>query len=104
MKRISDAEEMVMSVVWNNEESMPLEEIRNKSNDMYKKEWKPQTVSTFLARLCKKGFLSSVRKGRYYFYTPIISRQEYAKMSYNLMVSRFYRGDEEKMIADVREK
>lgn len=28
MKRLSDAEEMVMSVIWNNDELMSLEEIR----------------------------------------------------------------------------
>ena len=51
MKRLSDAEEMVMSVIWNNDELMSLEEIRKKSYEKYGKDWKPQTVSTFLARL-----------------------------------------------------
>ena len=35
MKRLSDAEEMVMSVIWNNDELMSLEEIRKKSYEKY---------------------------------------------------------------------
>ena len=99
MKRLSDAEEMVMSVIWNNDELMSLEEIRKKSYEKYGKDWKPQTVSTFLARLREKGFVSFEKKGRYCFYTPIVCRQEYVKMSYSLMVTRFYCGDAEKMEA-----
>lgn len=100
MKRLSDAEEMVMSVIWNNDE-LCLEEIRKKSYEKYGKDWKPQTVSTFLARLREKGFVSFEKKGRYCFYTPIVCRQEYVKMSYSLMVTRFYCGDAKKMEADV---
>lgn len=101
MKRLSDAEEMVMSVIWDNDELMSLEEIRKKSYEKYGKDWKPQTVSTFLARLREKGFVSFEKKGRYCFYTPIVCRQEYVKMSYSLMVTRFYCGDAKKMEADV---
>lgn len=57
----------------------------------------------FLTRLCKKGFASSVKKGRYHFYTPLISRQEYVKASYNLLISRFYHGDEDEMISEIKE-
>ena len=85
MKKVSDAEEIIMSVIWSNEEPMALDEIHTKANATYEKDWKPQTVSTFLTRLCKKGFASSVKKGRYHFYTPLISRQEYVKASYNLL-------------------
>ena len=61
MKKVSDAEEIIMSVIWSNEEPMALDEIRTKANAACGKDWKPQTVSTFLTRLCKKGFISSVR-------------------------------------------
>lgn len=40
-------------------------------NGKYKKDWKPQTVSTFLSRLVKKGLLITARKGRYSYYTPV---------------------------------
>ena len=103
MKKVSDAEEIIMSVIWSNEEPMALDDIRTKANAAYEKDWKPQTVSTFLTRLCKKGFASSVKKGRYHFYTPLISRQEYVKASYNLLISRFYHGDEDEMISEIKE-
>lgn len=103
MKKVSDAEEIIMSIIWSNEEPMALDEIRTKANTICGKDWKPQTVSTFLARLCKKGFTSSARKGRYYFYTPLVSRQEYVKASYNLLISRFYHGDEDEMLSEIKE-
>ena len=67
MKKVSDAEEIIMSVIWSNEEPMALDEIRTKANAACGKDWKPQTVSTFLTRLCKKGFASSAKKGRYHY-------------------------------------
>lgn len=36
MKRLSDAEEMVMSVIWNNDELMSLEEIRKNLMKIWK--------------------------------------------------------------------
>lgn len=103
MKKVSDAEEIIMSVIWSNEEPMALDEIRTKANAAYEKDWKPQTVSTFLARLCKKGFANSAKKGRYHFYTPLVSRQDYVKASYSLLISRFYHGDEGEMISKIKE-
>lgn len=103
MKKVSDAEEIIMSVIWSHEEPMALDEIRTKANATCGKDWKPQTVSTFLTRLCKKGFISSARKGRYHFYTPLINRQEYVKVSYDLLISRFYHGNEGKMTSEIKD-
>lgn len=103
LKKVSDAEEIIMSVIWSNEEPMALDEIRTKANATCGKDWKPQTVSTFLTRLCKKGFISSARKGRYHFYTPLINRQEYVKVSYDLLISRFYHGNEGKMTSEIKD-
>ena len=77
MKRLSDAEEMVMSVIWNNDELMSLEEIRKKSYEKYGKDWKPQTVSTFLGKLVRKGFVEQYRDGRYFYYRILIDKHTY---------------------------
>ena len=98
---ISACERLVMKVIWDSTEDLALQDIMNRVNQENGKSWKPQTVSTFLARLREKGFVSFEKKGRYCFYTPIVCRQEYVKMSYSLMVTRFYCGDAKKMEADV---
>ena len=62
-------------------------------NARYGKEWKPQTVSTILCRLVKKGFLSMYRKGRYCYYMPQISQEEYCESQIQRMATLFFGGD-----------
>ena len=76
---ISTCEKFVMKVVWDSTEDLALQDIMGKVNEENAKEWKPQTVSTFLARLVRKGFLSMYRKGRYCYYQPLVSKDEYWK-------------------------
>ena len=47
------------------------------ANSRYKKNWKPQTVSTFLGKLVRKGFLEQYRDGRYFYYHILVSRHDY---------------------------
>ena len=54
---ISACERLVMKAIWDTPEEMALQEIMDKVNEENGKSWKPQTVSTFLARLVRKGFL-----------------------------------------------
>lgn len=74
---ISACERMVMKVIWDTPEELALQEIMNKVNEENKKEWKPQTVSTFLARLVRKQYLNVYRKGRYSYYQPLVSKKDY---------------------------
>lgn len=90
---ISTCERMVMKVVWDTPEPLALQEIMNKVNEENGKEWKPQTVSTFLARLVRKSFLSSYRKGRYSYYLPVISKNEFWKATMEENAKYFNQGD-----------
>lgn len=77
MERLSSCEEQVMSVVWKCSESPDLRKVMDEVNCKFDHDWRPQTVSTFLLRLRKKGFLSSERRGRYTYYTPIKKMEDY---------------------------
>ena len=59
------------------EEELSLMEIMQRVNDKYHKDWKPQTVSTFLARLVRKGYLRHYRQGRVFFYQILVPLEEY---------------------------
>ncbi len=74
---ISACEKLVMKVIWDSPEEMALQEIMTRVNAENNKAWKPQTVSTFLTRLVRKGFLTLYRKGRYCFYQPLVSKHEF---------------------------
>ncbi len=77
MEKLTACEELVMKTVWDAGEELSLMEIMQRVNDKYHKEWKPQTVSTFLARLVRKGYLRHCRQGRVFFYQILIPLEEY---------------------------
>lgn len=76
---LSDCELFIMKIIWRSEESLSLQEIVERVNRIYKKNWKPQTVSVFLGRIVKKNLLTSKRQGRQFFYYPTISEEDYCK-------------------------
>jgi predicted transcriptional regulator len=76
-EKLTDCEQLVMKVVWDAEDELSLMEVMDRVNDKYHKNWKPQTVSTFLARLVKKGYLRHYRQGRVFFYQILVPLEEY---------------------------
>lgn len=90
---ISACERLVMKVIWDSKEELALQEVMDRVNEENGKEWKPQTVSTFLSRLVKKNFLSSYRKGRYSYYQPVVSREEFWKATMQENARFFTQGD-----------
>ena len=57
---LSACEEMIMTIIWNNEAELDLAAVMAQTNERYHTAWKPQTVSTFLVR--KKAFWLLIRK------------------------------------------
>lgn len=94
-KHLTDCEQLVMKTVWDAAEELSLMEIMQRVNDCYLKEWKPQTVSTFLARLVKKGYLENYRKGRFFFYRVLIPMEEYRNQLTMDYVKFWYPGNED---------
>lgn len=77
LEKLTNCEELVMKTVWDAEEELSLMEVMSRVNEKYKKNWKPQTVSTFLARLVKKGYLRHYRQGRVFFYQILVPLDTY---------------------------
>ena len=76
-EHLTDCEEMVMKTVWDAERELGLMDITQGVNEVCQKNWKPQTVSTFLARLVRKGYLKHYRQGRVFLYQILIPREKY---------------------------
>ena len=70
---LTACETMVMQVIWHTSYEMTAKEVLAKVNQKYGKEWKIQTVSTFIRRLVQKNYLEMRRKGRQYTYRPLIT-------------------------------
>lgn len=87
LEKLTDCEELVMKTVWDAEDELSLMEVMTRVNEKYKKNWKPQTVSTFLARLVKKGYLRHYRQGRVFFYQILVPLEKYKGQLTNAYVN-----------------
>ena len=76
-KEITECEKVVMKCVWDSSQDLSMQEITEMVNTQHGKNWKTQTVSTFLARLVKKDYLKMYRKGRCFYYQPLVEKEEY---------------------------
>ena len=76
-KQLTAAETIVMKCIWDADHEMSLAEIVKNANENYGKDWKPQTVSTYLAKLCQKDYIQMKRTGRMITYEILISEEDY---------------------------
>lgn len=78
-EELTDCELVVMKVIWDSSGALGTQDIASMVNEGYGKDWKVQTVSTFLSRMVKKGYLRMRRDGRLFYYDPLVTREEYGK-------------------------
>lgn len=95
---LTECEEMVMKTVWDAGEELGLTDITQRVNETYHKEWKSQTVSTFLARLVRKGYLQHYRKGRIFLYQILVEQEDYVGEMAERFVEFWHRGDREEFL------
>lgn len=91
MKNISigDAELEIMKVIWKAKEPITSLDIGKEVED---KGWKKTTIATFLTRLVEKGALSADKQGKLYYYTPLITENEYRKSQTKNLIKTLYNG------------
>lgn len=75
--KMTNAEMLVMGIIWDNpERNMVLSEIVAAVNERWDKNWKPQTVSTYLTHLVRKEYLAMHRNGKVYTYEILKEKDE----------------------------
>lgn len=104
MTHITDCEQLVMKCVWDSEEDLSMMQMVDLVQEKYGKVWKPQTISTFLARLVKKGYLEMTRHGRVFFYHQIIEHQDYVQTLSKEYVDFWFKGDASSFIDAVKKE
>ena len=77
IKALTESEKVTMKCVWDLGDGTRLAHILALANEKYGKDWKSQTVSTFLGKLVLKGYLDQYRDGRYFCYRILISKSDY---------------------------
>lgn len=91
---ISESEWRVMKIVWNNS-PQTLPEILDKLKGM---DWSKTTIQTYLARLVKKGALSTKRQGKGYLYYPAVLESDCQLAENRNFLNRVYDGSLSKMV------
>lgn len=77
--KLSECEEMILSILLNSDEDLTLTEIMDRAKARFQKEWKMQTVATFMKRMEEKGYISSYKIGRYSHYKSVITLCDFRK-------------------------
>ena len=90
LPRISDAEIDVMEIVWNDNPIGTNEITDRLTGDG---ERSPKTIQTLIRRLVDKGALSAEKRGRQFYYTPAIDRDDFIDNQKKRFTDRFFGGD-----------
>ena len=99
-QKLSETEMEVMQIIWASGHPMTSSELldifaRNKG-----KEWKGQTMATFLARLVEKGVLISTKQqGRTNIYESYMSPEEYRSREAKSLLETLYEGSVKNFLA-----
>ena len=96
---LSDSELEVMEVLWQKGEPMSFGELLDYFNVHTEKNWKKQTLNTFLFRMQQKNLLQIIADGRYKQYTPAMTREEYLMEESKAFLNKNYQGSIVKMFA-----
>lgn len=104
MQELTACEQLVMKTLWDAgvEEELGLMEISQRVNAAYHKDWKPQTVSTFLARLVKKDYLRCHRQGRVFIYQILVSEEDYVRETAEQFIAFWHQGSVEAFLASLK--
>lgn len=88
--KITDAEAEIMKVIW--EHSGPATYSHIRSALAGRNGWESPTVNTLVSRLVKKGILAQEKKDVYY-YTALVSEEEYTQAKTKSFVQKVYGGN-----------
>lgn len=92
--RMSDAEQEVMEKLWDQEGAVKQSQLLALF-EADGKEWKRQTLNTFLSRLEEKGLVKRERR----VVEPVYSRETYYNMQMKTAIDRMYEGKLSKFVA-----
>ncbi len=94
--KITASELEVMKLLWHAEDALPVTEIREKLQKS--KGWEPATIKTLISRLVAKCVVRQDKRNVYY-YSPLISEQEYSAWATQDLISRIYNGRAQDLVA-----
>lgn len=95
--RISDAEWLIMKVLWQESPltaSLVIEGLKPNTN------WSPKTIQTLIARLVKKGALGVNKESSLNQYYPLVLQEECMREETNSLLQKVYGGSLHLLLAN----
>jgi BlaI family penicillinase repressor len=99
LPRISDAEWLVMQVLWPSPGRTADEVVAALRGNPAAPGWSERTIRTLINRLLHKQALTYEREGRKYRYFPAVSQRQCVKQARRSFVDRVYGGTAKPMLA-----
>ena len=96
---LTSCELLIAKVIWDSEEPISIKQITAVVNDKFERKWATQTVSAFLGHLVAKGYFRMERKGRSFYYTPLVSEEEYRTLELTKSVEFWSNGQADRFLA-----
>ena len=90
MKKLPEAEQELMMIIWEYEEPVSRFQIEEKLDPQ--KEIAPSTILTLLTRLEKRGFLEKVKNGKSNLYRPLVKKEDYTCTVGKNMLDKMFQG------------
>ena len=89
---LSKTEYKIMEYFWSTEKKYTFGELMKYFNEEEGKEWKKQTLNTFLSRLIDKGLLERKKEGTKAYYSTQLTKAEFKQYKAKAILEEDYEG------------
>ncbi len=98
---IGEGELEIMKVIWKADKPIGSTAI---GKAVEEKGWKRTTIATFLVHLVDKGAIAAERRGKAWYYTPLLTEREYRKSQVKNLVKNVFEGSARNLIVSLFEE
>ncbi len=100
-ERISDAEHVVMEVLWD-QSPLSAQDVAERVDPA--RGWSANTVKTLLGRLLAKTVIAHDADGRRYLYRPLVAREDYVGGESRRLIDRLFGGKLTPLVAHLAQR
>lgn len=87
---VSETEREILEYLWENPQGVLSRELLEYFNEVKQKDWKKQTLNTFLLRLAEKGLIEGKAQGAKKIYQAVYDTKEYeAKKAESILENNY---------------
>lgn len=95
---LSGAQLEIMQIIWKNGGSIMFSELSGEL-DRREKNWKTNTILTFLSRLAERGILTVKKQGRLNEYVAVMSESQYLAEQTRSFIDNVYGGSAKHLVS-----